>query len=138
MCGFFSIFSKELDINQIKNKFLKSSLKISHRGPDDDGLYIDKDFAIKCFRLSIMDLSDKGHQPMISDDKNLILGFNGEIYNHQYLKKELIKKGYNFKGDSDTEVLLNSYIEWGNNCVKYLRGMFAFIIWNKLRKHIRS
>ena len=76
-----------------KNKFLKSSLKISHRGPDDDGLCIDKDFAIKCFRLSIMDLSDKGHQPMISDDKNLILGFNGEICNRKYLKKELIKKG---------------------------------------------
>ena len=96
MCGFFAIFSKKISFSQ-KNKFLNSAEKISHRGPDSSGLYIDDNFALKCFRLSIVDLTNEGHQPILSEDKNIILGFNGEIYNHQDLRKVLIERAINLE-----------------------------------------
>lgn len=106
---------------------------ISHRGPDDAG--------IECFtektaigfgfrRLAILDLSPLGHQPMFNHDKSLCIIFNGEIYNYQEVKAELLKKGYTFKSTSDTEVILNAYAEWGFECVKRLRGMWGLAIYD--------
>jgi asparagine synthase (glutamine-hydrolysing) len=82
-------------------------------------------------RLSIIDLSELGRQPMSSQDRSIWITFNGEIYNFQELRKDLISKGYAFKSNSDTEVIIYLYQEYKEDCLKYLRGMFAFAIWDK-------
>ena len=102
---------------------------ISHRGPDDSGMAYFNGAALGNTRLSIIDLSPKGHQPMFNKDKSLCVVFNGEIYNFQDIKKILEKK-YNFKSNSDTEVILYSYQEWGIKCLQKLNGMFSFVIYD--------
>src|SRR5690606_11272120 len=87
-------------------------------------------------RLSIIDLSEEANQPLYSTDGNIVLLFNGEIYNYEQLKAELIAKGYEFKTKSDTEVLLHSYLEYGIDFVKQLRGMFAICIWEKSKNQM--
>ncbi len=136
MCGFFAVFSLKNNLKNIKKKVREASSYINHRGPDHHGMYVDEDFCINCYRLSIIDLSSDGNQPMISMDNNFVIGFNGEIYNFSELKTVLLSKGYKFRGNSDTEVLLNSFLEWGVECVKKLRGMFSFVIYNKKNKNI--
>ncbi|MFQ3598304.1 MAG: asparagine synthase (glutamine-hydrolyzing) [Chloroherpetonaceae bacterium] len=106
---------------------------IYHRGPDDSGIecFLDKTpvgFGFR--RLAIIDLSPLGHQPMFNRDGSLCIIFNGEIYNYQELKTQLLKKGYVFRSSTDTEVILNAYAEWGSDCVKHLRGMWAFAIYD--------
>jgi asparagine synthase (glutamine-hydrolysing) len=105
--------------------------KIAYRGPDDSGVYTDGSVGLGHRRLSIIDLTEAGHQPMASKDKKIWITYNGEIYNFQELKKNLIGKGYAFKSDTDTEVIIYLYQEYGEDCLKYLRGMFAFAIWDK-------
>lgn len=107
-----------------------------HRGPDDSGEYVDKDAGIGLahVRLSILDLSQEGHQPMILGDGNLTLVFNGEIYNYRELRRELEIQGVKFRGNSDTEVLLQLYFSLGDAMLKKLNGIFAFAIWDK-RSH---
>lgn len=102
---------------------------IAHRGPDGDGFFLGDGVGFGHRRLSIIDIAG-GAQPMYSSDKNVVLTYNGEIYNYQSLKAELISLGHRFHTKSDTEVLLNSYMEWGTDCVSHLRGMFAFAIWD--------
>ena len=102
---------------------------IAHRGPDGDGFFIGNGIGFGHRRLSIIDIAG-GAQPMYSDDKNVVLTYNGEIYNYQSLKAELISLGHRFHTKSDTEVLLNSYMQWGADCVSHLRGMFAFAVWD--------
>jgi asparagine synthase (glutamine-hydrolysing) len=103
---------------------------VQHRGPDDEGIYCDPTrlIALGHRRLSILDLTSAGHQPMASANGRYRLVFNGEIYNYRELRKELETNGFRFKSDSDTEVLLAAYAEWGSGCVARLRGMFAFAI----------
>ncbi|MEI8361139.1 MAG: asparagine synthase (glutamine-hydrolyzing) [bacterium] len=105
---------------------------LRHRGPDDSGCWVapSGSAVLGHARLSIIELSPLGHQPFISPDGQVALVFNGEIYNFQEIKKELIGLGYGFVSSSDTEVLLLSYLEWGENCVNRLNGMFAFVIWD--------
>lgn len=105
---------------------------IDHRGPDDRGYFFasDRGVALAHNRLSIIDLSSAGHQPMISEDGNLVLVFNGEIYNFLLLRKELQERGHTFTSRTDSEVVLRSFIEWGAACVDRFRGMFAFAIWS--------
>lgn len=103
-----------------------------HRGPDNSDIYCEPNIGLCHTRLSIIDLSIKANQPLISDDRNFILVYNGEIYNFLEIRKELEQLGYAFKTDSDTEVILNSYIEWGVNCVVKFNGMFAFAIYDKI------
>ena len=103
---------------------------IVHRGPDSSGSYIDSKIALGFRRLSILDLKN-GDQPMFNEDKSLILIFNGEIYNSNILRQELKKTGHIFANNSDSEVLLHGYEEYGKNIVNKLRGMFAFAIWDK-------
>ena len=104
---------------------------ISHRGPDDRGVFLDPaGVAFVHNRLSIIDLTAAGHQPMASDDGSVVLSFNGEIYNFRDLRRELEGMGHQFKSRSDSEVLLHCYLQWGRQCADRLRGMFAFAIWS--------
>jgi len=108
----------------------------SHRGPDDAGLWSDPVCALGHRRLSIIDLSDAGRQPMSNEDGDVWITFNGEIYNFQSLRNELEAIGYRFRTRTDTEVILCAYEEWGEECVKRLRGMFAFAIWDQPRQRL--
>jgi asparagine synthase (glutamine-hydrolysing) len=104
---------------------------IRHRGPDDKGLYIDDKcgVALGHNRLSIIDLSAAGHQPMVNTDNGDVITFNGEIYNFQELRHRLQAAGYCFRSECDTEVLLYAFAAWGTECVRYIRGMYAFALW---------
>jgi asparagine synthase (glutamine-hydrolysing) len=138
MCGISGIFNfskKKIDNKEIIKKILNIQ---DQRGPDNKELWESecKKITFGHNRLSIIDLSKNSNQPFISEDENYIITFNGEIYNFKELKKELIKKNFFFKTNSDTEVILQSYRCWGLNFVKYLRGMFAFAIYDKTKKNI--
>lgn len=109
---------------------------LTHRGPDDEGIYAKGNAGLGHRRLSIIDLSSAGHQPMCNEDGTVWIVFNGEIYNFPDLKKDLIKKGHVFRSHSDTEVILHLYEEEGPDCLKKLRGMFAFGIWDERDKSL--
>ena len=127
MCGIFGSFN--YDIYDKEDILLKS---LNKRGPDGNGVF--RDFSTKTFllhtRLSIIDVTTESNQPF--QFKNFIIVFNGEIYNYQEIKSELITLGYEFKTNSDTEVVLISYFEWKEKCLIKFRGMFAFGIYNTL------
>ena len=110
--------------------------QMRHRGPDDDGLWVSEHNHVSFGhrRLSIIDLSQNSSQPLLDSTKRYTITFNGEIYNYLDLKTELQKLNYSFQTNSDTEVLLNAYIEWGANCLKKFDGMFAFAIYDSLEK----
>ncbi|MEZ5550320.1 MAG: asparagine synthase (glutamine-hydrolyzing) [Pseudomonadales bacterium] len=128
MCGILGVIAKApfmVDRSRMQNG-LDS---IAHRGPDDSGEFIDGPVWLGHRRLSIIDV-EGGHQPMLSEDGAVCLVFNGEIYNFRELKRELVDKGYSFKTNSDTEVLLNLYLQRGIGCTEKLNGIFAFAIWD--------
>jgi len=102
-----------------------------HRGPDSGGLYIDKSVSLGSRRLSIIDISSKGNQPMKTDCGEFIIVYNGEIYNYKEIRKDLELRGHIFRSGTDTEVLLLSYKEWGDKCLSRLIGMFSFCIYDK-------
>lgn len=131
MCGIVGLVTKKEKENTIK----LMSDRIKHRGPDGDGYFIDGDVALGHRRLSIIDLST-GDQPMFNEDGSVVTVFNGEIYNYQELKEELIALGHDFKTKSDTEVLVHGYEEWHTDLPKHLRGMFAFAIYDKNKNEI--
>jgi asparagine synthase (glutamine-hydrolysing) len=108
--------------------------RIAHRGPDDSGVEVFDGVALGHRRLSIIDLSDAGHQPMVRDDAWLV--YNGEIYNYLELRQELRAKGHQFTSDSDSEVLLAAYREWGHDALSRLNGMFAFAIWDARKREL--
>ena len=137
MCGITLAYSAIQRIN-LEEKIRQMTSMLSHRGPDDYGYYTDVKYNIAMGhrRLSILDLSQQGHQPMFYDDSNLIIVFNGEIYNFQEIKNELIFKGYKFNSKTDTEVILASYSEWGENCVEQFNGMWSFAILDKRKRKI--
>jgi asparagine synthase (glutamine-hydrolysing) len=103
---------------------------IAHRGPDESGLFLDGCVGLGHRRLSIIDLTPTGRQPMATPDSQVVIVFNGEIYNFAELRRDLESRGHRFRGRSDTEVLLAAYVEFGVDCVRRLRGMFAFAIWS--------
>ena len=107
-----------------------------HRGPDQHGIFCDEGISLGHRRLSIIDLSDHARQPMSNEDGSLHLIFNGEIYNFQELREELLKKGHNFISRSDSEVIIHAYEEYGIEAISKLRGMFAFAIWNNNKKSL--
>lgn len=134
MCGIVGFINK--DDKDKKEKNLDLMLKrIVHRGPDGEGRYIDDFIALGHRRLSIIDI-DGGKQPIYNEDGSLVIIFNGEIYNYMDLKDELIKCGHEFSSNSDTEVILHGYEEYGENILNKLRGMFAFVIWDKNKKEL--
>ena len=123
MCGI-------LGISGINTESIMDAISLlEHRGPDDNGIFIDKFFEISLGhqRLAILDTSSFGHQPMLSDDSKVVLVFNGEIYNYKELRSDLRKKGFIFRGESDTEVLLNLYLSEGKKMLSRLNGVFAFV-----------
>ena len=134
MCGFagyihnYGTFDKEEVIHKMADR-------IKHRGPDDAHYYIDDGIALGFRRLSIIDL-EGGRQPILNEDGSLVLLFNGEIYNYQELREELIKAGHIFTTKTDSETILHGYEEYGKKILDRLRGMFAFIIWNKNTKEL--
>lgn len=129
MCGFVGFTNSINDDGSLLTSMMD---KIVHRGPDSSGKYVDNSIALGFRRLSIVDLAD-GDQPMFNEDKNLVIVFNGEIYNHVDLRRELEEKGHIFStSHSDTETLIHGFEEWGEELVQKLRGMFAFVIYNKV------
>src|SRR5690349_10534923 len=135
MCGIFGqIGSSPADE--------RCGLELHHRGPDDGGM---KYFALsegsvwvslQHRRLSIIDLSSAGHQPMCNEDESVWITFNGEIYNFQELRQELIAEGHTFRSGTDTEVIVHGYEQWGKELMTRLRGMFSFAIWDKRHKRM--
>ena len=133
MCGIvgqLNFNKKEINIK----KFKLLTNVISHRGPDDIGVYTEPNFALGNVRLSIFDLSTNGHMPMVSKDGRYIISYNGEIYNWKEIRKRL--KFCDWKSNSDTETILYSYIEMGPKCLDLLKGMFAISIWDKKKKEL--
>lgn len=130
MCGICGIF--HFDNNKLvgQEELLAMSACIAHRGPDDSGHLIDRNLGLAHRRLSIIDLSPAAHQPMSSADDRFWIIYNGEIYNYIEIRKWLQSRGYSFKTQSDTEVILQCFIHEGSECVKRLNGMFAFVIWD--------
>lgn len=133
MCGFTGFTGKLAQKEQILSKMMG---RIVHRGPDMGGMFCDDDVALGFRRLSILDLSDAGAQPMFNEDKTVACVFNGEIYNFMALRARLEGAGHKFHCNSDTEVLVHGYEEWGDGLVDELRGMFAFVIWDMKKKRL--
>ena len=104
---------------------------ITHRGPDSSGVFEGEGVTMGFRRLSIIDISSTGDQPIENEDGSLVLTFNGEIYNYQELRKELMEKGHIFRTQTDSEVLIHGFEEWQEGLLNRLRGMFGFAIWNK-------
>ncbi len=132
MCGIAGIVTKRENKKEIIESMSK---RIEHRGPDGEGYFFEGDVALAHRRLSIIDLST-GNQPMFNEDDSIVTVYNGEIYNYVELRDELTKAGHKFKTKSDTEVLVHGFEEWGTDLPKYLRGMFAFAIYNKNTKEL--
>jgi asparagine synthase (glutamine-hydrolysing) len=128
MCGFVGFTNKINDANKI---IKKCADKIAHRGPDSDGYFIDENVAMGFRRLSIIDITAAGDQPILNEDGSKVLMFNGEIYNYMPLREELLKRGHIFKTHTDSEVLLHGFEEYGDELLLKLRGMFAFVIYDK-------
>ncbi len=128
MCGFIGFTGT---VENSKDIVLKMMERIVHRGPDMGDCYVDNNIALGFRRLSILDLSEAGKQPMQSEDGDVVIIYNGEVYNFLQLKEQLETLGHTFKSGTDTEVVLHGYMQYGTEIVKMLRGMFAFVIYDK-------
>ena len=129
MCGIAGIFAPGRASVELKSAVLKMRRRLRHRGPDDVGLFVDDGIALAHTRLSIIDLAG-GYQPLANEDATIHLVVNGEIYNYKSIQTKLLARGHRLRTQSDSEVILHLYEEHGENCVKYLEGMFAFALWD--------
>lgn len=135
MCGIAGIL--QLDGSSPSRDILeKMTRTLSHRGPDGEGFYLQGPIGLGHRRLSIIDLSDAGHQPMCNEDGSIWIIFNGEIYNFIQIRTVLISRGHVFTSDTDTEAILHAYEEWGMECLKKFNGMFAFALWDSRRGYL--
>jgi asparagine synthase (glutamine-hydrolysing) len=137
MCGICGILTKKdvLPAEEVQT-LIKMRDVMTYRGPDDAGHYIDATIGLGSRRLSIIDLSERGHMPMTSSDGRYIIIYNGEVYNHSELREHLEKKGWVFRSKSDTEVILTMYMEYGPEMLSRLNGMFAIAIWDRVDKSL--
>ena len=136
MCGINGIaFSSGSKRRINESVLLRMRDCIFHRGPDDGGIFVDENVGFGHRRLSIVDILH-GAQPMFNDDKSIVIVYNGEVYNHADHRTKLEAKGYRFQTRCDTETILRLYEEYGVRCVEYLRGMFAFAVWDKRKKQL--
>lgn len=133
MCGIVGFTNKINDSDAVLGKMMD---RIRHRGPDAEGKYIDEDIALGHRRLSIIDISSQGDQPIFNEDGSLVIVFNGEIYNYKEIREKLVSAGHTFKTNTDTEVLIHGYEEYGEKLLDKLRGMFSFVIWDKNKKEL--
>ncbi|MGH6693515.1 MAG: asparagine synthase (glutamine-hydrolyzing), partial [Gammaproteobacteria bacterium] len=135
MCGIAGIVASDaLHADERARVVLMRDL-ITHRGPDDCGLFVDDHAALGHRRLSIVDLA-AGHQPLANEDDSIWIAFNGEIYNHASVRPLLESAGHRYRTRSDTETIVHAYEQWGDACVERLRGMFAFAIWDAPRRRL--
>ena len=135
MCGICGVLN--FDGREVGSVLLKKMTdSIAHRGPDGEGWYQSKGLGFGHRRLAIVDLSPLGHQPMVSQDNRYALTYNGEIYNFREIRSELISKGYSFLSQTDSEVVLHAWAEWGQACVLKFNGMFAFAIWDSVQEDL--
>ncbi|WP_339205951.1 asparagine synthase (glutamine-hydrolyzing) [Paenibacillus sp. FSL K6-3182] len=129
MCGFVGFADSRPDVDQVA--IIKDMMDmIVHRGPDSGGIYSDEEVTLGFRRLKIIDMSEEASQPIYNEDKSCVLVFNGEIYNYQELREELIQCGHTFVSHTDSEVIIHAYEEYGTSLLQKLRGMFAFAIWD--------
>ncbi len=135
MCGICGTLHTDGSLPAL-DKITAMMARLERRGPDDGGQYQDGPVAFGQRRLAIIDLSSRSHQPMVDQALDLVVVFNGTIYNYPQLRTELQGKGYKFFSGGDTEVLLKAYREWGTACVDHLHGMFAFVIWDRRRQEL--
>jgi asparagine synthase (glutamine-hydrolysing) len=135
MCGICGIFHSERSQRVNRDTLVGMNEQIVHRGPDDDGFFVEENVGIAMRRLSIIDIQT-GHQPLSNEGENIWIVFNGEIYNHQDLRKELQGHGHRYRTKSDTETIVHLYEEYGTKCVEHLRGMFAFAIWDRAKRRL--
>jgi len=132
ICGIYNFNGKPADESSVR----KMMSEIKHRGPDDDGIFIKDNTGLGFVRLSILDLSEAGHQPMLDSTGRYSMIFNGEVYNYLEIREELLSKGYRFKSKCDSEVVLYSYIEWGRECLNKFNGMFALVIYDSEKRKL--
>ena len=130
MCGICGIVNFQSNNPPSLDILNRMNGTLVHRGPDDEGVYLSKHVGLAIRRLSVIDLKT-GHQPIHNEDESIWLVFNGEIYNYRELRIELKNKGHNFYTNSDSEVIVHAYEQYGQNCVSELRGMFAFALWDE-------
>ena len=135
MCGIAGIVSTDCLLQEDSPRAVAMRDVITHRGPDDAGLYVDSHAALAHRRLSIVDLA-AGHQPLANEVDHVWIVFNGEIYNHAALRPALESAGHRYRTKSDTETIVHAYEEWGDACVERLRGMFAFAIWDASNRRL--
>ncbi len=135
MCGIAGIYSNQDTSVNREDLLMRMLARIQYRGPDENGIYINKQLAFGSVRLSIIDIRS-GQQPLSTPDGKYWIVFNGEIFNYIELKSDLIRLGYSFRTESDTEVLLLSYLQYGADCLNRLNGQFVFAIWNNEKKEL--
>ena len=135
MCGICGVYNVQSGAPVLRETIERMVHPISHRGPDDSGVYLSDNTGLGFARLSIIDLSG-GHQPMSNEVGSIWLVFNGEIWNYQALRQILLEKGHRFSTSSDSETVVHAYEEYGVDCVEHLHGMFSFVIWDAPRKRL--
>ena len=135
MCGICGIFHTDRSQRAERDTLAAMNQRIVHRGPDDDGFFFDGNVGLAMRRLSIIDIKT-GHQPIANEDEDVWIVYNGELYNHQELRKDLEARGHRYRTKSDTETIVHLYEEYGRDCVKNLRGMFAFAIWDRRKRKL--
>src|SRR3954463_5332233 len=135
MCGIAGVIKFGRDARVQVDTIRQMCSVMAHRGPDDDGFYVSGPVGLGMRRLSIVDLA-RGHQPISNEDETAWIVFNGEIYNHAELREQLQARGHRYRTNSDTETIVHLYEEYGRDCVRHLRGMFAFAIWDTKKQHL--
>src|SRR5579864_8654583 len=135
MCGICGIFFSNRDWRVQADLLAGMNRQIVHRGPDDEGFFVEENVGLAMRRLSIIDVKT-GHQPLTNENQDIWIVYNGEIYNHRELRADLEAKGHHYRTHSDTETIVHLYEEYGRDCVKHLRGMFAFVIWDRRKRSL--
>jgi asparagine synthase (glutamine-hydrolysing) len=135
MCGICGIFYSNRDWRVPCGALAAMNRTIAHRGPDDEGFFFEENVGLAMRRLSIIDVAS-GHQPLTNENQDVWIVYNGEIYNHAGLRPDLEAKGHRYRTCADTETILHLYEEYGRDCVKHLRGMFAFAIWDRRKRRL--
>ncbi|HWZ77530.1 MAG TPA: asparagine synthase (glutamine-hydrolyzing) [Candidatus Sulfotelmatobacter sp.] len=133
MCGICGIFFANREWRVQGDVLARMNRRILHRGPDDEGFFVEENVGLAMRRLSIIDVKS-GHQPLANENRDVWIIFNGEIYNHAELRENLEARGHQYRTRSDTETIVHLYEEYGSDCVTHLRGMFAFVIWDRRRR----
>jgi asparagine synthase (glutamine-hydrolysing) len=133
MCGICGIFFANREWRVQGDVLARMNRRIVHRGPDDEGFFVEENVGLAMRRLSIIDVKS-GHQPLANENRDVWIVFNGEIYNHAELREDLESRGHQYRTRSDTETIVHLYEEYGSECVKHLRGMFAFVIWDRRKR----